>query len=352
MLVSIIVPVYNAGKYLPSCLDSLVKQRLQEIEIIVVNDGSTDKSGDIADQYARGDSRIRVIHQRNGNPGATRNVGLTHASGEYIGFVDADDWVDPEMFFSLYHKAIESKSDIVVTGVTVEFVRDNRILQRCIEEVEIHKTEISPLDAYYLLSKKNLFAVVYNKLYRTSLLRNSTVRFMEMLPYEDLVFNLRVFMSAPRIACLPDSPYHYICRDEMTAAGSFSGNHLQACKITEKAFSEFFHLYGKDNTGIESFLRARRVSDYSLYAVGFYKKSCLFSRKERLDILRKEFLGNERLHRDIQLSSPDGFYQKMFYFFLFNTPLYITDSFYQFIFCLRYSLDPFYRIFRHLILSK
>ena len=125
-MISVIVPVYNVEKYLPACLDSICHQTLKELEIILVDDGSTDNSGRIAEQYALQDKRIRVVHQRNGNPGATRNVGLELATGEYIGFVDSDDWIEPEMFASLYAKAETDNLDIVVTGVTTEWLRDNR----------------------------------------------------------------------------------------------------------------------------------------------------------------------------------------------------------------------------------
>mgnify|MGYP000010880611 CR=1 FL=1 len=351
-LVSVIVPVYNAEKYLPACLDSICNQTLQELEIIVVDDGSTDRSREIADEYAVRDKRIKVVHKRNGNPGATRNVGLRFVTGEYVGFVDSDDWIEPEMFFALYRKAKNDNLDIVVTGVTVEFARDKREIKRLLNKsiTVAEEKSISPLDTFFMLKEKSLFAVVYNKLYSFRLLENKQICFMEMLPYEDLVFNLKAFMFTKKIDVIPDnSPYHYICRDEMTAAGSFSQNHLQACKVTEDVFRQFFLMYNYNEAKVSSYLRTRRISDYSAYASGFYKKNSPLTRKERIACLYKEFVNNEMLKQDILLSPPIGFYQRMFYYFIFNTTPLITDCFYQFLFYMRYHFDPIYREFRRFI---
>lgn len=351
-LVSVIVPVCNAEKYLSACLDSICNQTLRELEIIVVDDGSTDRSGEIADEYATKDERIKVVHKRNGNPGATRNVGLRFVTGEYVGFVDSDDWIEPEMFFILYRKAKNDNLDIVVTGVTVEFARDKREIKRLLNKsiTVAEEKSITSLDTFFMLKEKSLFAVVYNKLYSFRLLENKQICFMEMLPYEDLVFNLKAFMFTKKIDVIPgSSPYHYICRDEMTAAGSFSKNHLQACKVTADVFRQFFKMYNYDDAKVSSYLRIRRISDYSAYVGGFYKKNSPLTREERITRLCDEFVKNEELRRDVLLSPPVGFYQKMFYFFVFNTTPVITDCFYQLLFYMRYHFDPVYRKFRRLI---
>lgn len=98
---SIIVPVYNVEEYLPRCLESIANQTFKDFECILVDDGSPDKSGEICDDFAQKDSRFRVIHQKNAGVGAARNVGLNEAKGEWIGFVDSDDWIDEEMFHFL-----------------------------------------------------------------------------------------------------------------------------------------------------------------------------------------------------------------------------------------------------------
>lgn len=114
--VSVIIPVYNVEKYLSECLDSLLTQTLEEIEIICVDDGSTDSSPKILDAYAEKDSRIIVIHQKNSGAGAARNRGISYARGEYIGFVDSDDIAFHTMYEELYRKAVSCQADMVITG--------------------------------------------------------------------------------------------------------------------------------------------------------------------------------------------------------------------------------------------
>lgn len=115
--VSIIVPVYNVEKYLKRCLDSLVNQTLKDIEIICVNDGSTDGSLAILNEYVRNDDRIVVINQENSGQSVARNRGIDVAKGEYIGFVDSDDWVCEDYFERLHNSAIQNNAEIAVGGI-------------------------------------------------------------------------------------------------------------------------------------------------------------------------------------------------------------------------------------------
>ena len=111
--VSIIVPVYNIEKYLAKCLDSLINQTLEDIEIICVNDGSTDNSAEILNEYAQKDCRIKIINQDNAGLSAARNTGINAANGEYIGYVDSDDWIDLNFYEKLYNAAKDTDADIV-----------------------------------------------------------------------------------------------------------------------------------------------------------------------------------------------------------------------------------------------
>ena len=117
--ISVIIPVYNTEKYLSRCLDSVVNQTFKDLEIICVNDGSTDNSNEILDRYASKDNRITVINQKNGGLSAARNTGLRHASGQYIGFVDSDDWIDIDYYECLIGLAEKNNADIVMAGMRV-----------------------------------------------------------------------------------------------------------------------------------------------------------------------------------------------------------------------------------------
>ena len=116
--VSVIIPVYNTAPYLYRCLNSVINQRLRELEILVVNDGSTDNSLQILEEFAYKDARIKIINQKNQGLSVARNTGLECATGEYIAFLDSDDWFDPIMCYNMYRKALREKSDIVLCSIT------------------------------------------------------------------------------------------------------------------------------------------------------------------------------------------------------------------------------------------
>ena len=116
-IVSVIVPVFNVEKYLDKCIESLIKQKLKDIEIILVDDGSTDLSGKICDEWKTKDSRIQVIHKKNGGLSDARNVGVELAKGKYIGFVDSDDYVSDDMFQILYQNIEKENADISICGM-------------------------------------------------------------------------------------------------------------------------------------------------------------------------------------------------------------------------------------------
>ena len=115
-MIIVIVPVYNVGPYIRRCLDSILAQTERDIEVILIDDGSTDGCGEICDGYARADGRVRVIHNENRGLAATRNTGLELANGEYISFIDSDDWIEPETFSELLKAASANGADIVAGG--------------------------------------------------------------------------------------------------------------------------------------------------------------------------------------------------------------------------------------------
>ncbi len=117
--ISVIIPIYNTEKHLRQCLDSIINQTLKEIEIICVNDESTDGSLDIVNEYAQKDERIKIINKKNNGAAAARNTGMDHAAGEYIGFVDSDDWIALDMYEKLYENAKSYNSDIVMCPLKV-----------------------------------------------------------------------------------------------------------------------------------------------------------------------------------------------------------------------------------------
>lgn len=345
-LISVIVPVYNAEEYLPACLDSILKQDLREIEIIVVDDGSTDESGKIADRYAKGDSRIQVIHQENAHLSASRNAGMQLATGEYIAFIDSDDWIETDMFSSMYKVAKREESDVVICSVTVEFTKNNSLY---FEKVSQEYTERDTRNFYSLfieLSQLHLFNYAWNKIYRTQVLRDNMLTFQVEAPFEDIAFNLQVLKVIEVITVLPGTYYHYIHRDVQTILSSFRPEFLEAHKQKEGVFQSFFKQFGIETVISDDYLNKMKIEDYRVYLYSLYRPAAKLSKKERLHILRTEYFSSSVLKKIVQETHPKDIHQKIFRELLLHSSPQLVDLSYSFLLFLRYHLAFFYRIYR------
>ena len=209
-LISVIVPVYNVEKYLRQCLNSVVGQTYKNLEIIVVDDGSTDGSGTICDEYTK-DKRIKVFHTENKGLSAARNLGLDHATGDWIGFVDSDDWIEPDMYEVLLNKAIETGADVVECGFYREY-------KKTIEESHRNNRIFDSSQSIESLLRGEISNAVWNKLWKNNCYIN--IRFPLERIHEDVATIYKVFLESKRICTAPVCKYHYIKRE-----GSISNLH-------------------------------------------------------------------------------------------------------------------------------
>ena len=184
-MISIIVPVYNTEPYLPQCLDSILAQTYTDLEILLIDDGSTDRCGEICNQYAARDPRIRVFHTENRGLSAARNLGLDQAKGDYIGFVDSDDWIEPDMYEVLLQKAEETKADIVECGVYLEYPGKT-------EERKRKNQIMSGSKAIYELLNGYLSDCVWDKIWNSKCFRQ--IRFPEGRVHEDTAITSKIFI--------------------------------------------------------------------------------------------------------------------------------------------------------------
>lgn len=205
--VSIIVPVYNVEKYLSRCLKSITNQTLKDIEIICVNDGSTDNSLSILNDFATTDYRIKVIDIEHSGVAKTRNIGLKEASGEYIGFVDSDDYIDLDFFEKLYHSATKSNSDIAIGSI----LKHKKYFNRYNAKYSKEEIAVDIQDKIKLCGdKKHFFFYAWNKIYKSSLIKENNIEFGEEQMYEDVMFAIKVLYYSNKIISVCDTKYHYI----------------------------------------------------------------------------------------------------------------------------------------------
>lgn len=208
-LISVIVPVYNVAEYLPRCLDSILSQDYPYIEIIAVNDGSSDHSGRVLDEYAQMNSNIRVIHKENGGVTSARLRGVTEASGEWIGFVDGDDEIEPDMYERLLKNALEYHAEISHCGYQMCFA-DGRINYFHNTKVIEKQDKITALRE--LLSGNRIEPGLCNKLFRKSLFKGLSMP-LNIRINEDLLMNYYLFSAAEQTIFDDWCPYHYIVRN-------------------------------------------------------------------------------------------------------------------------------------------
>lgn len=206
--VSIIVPVYNKAKYVSKAVDSLLNQNLRDIEIILVDDGSSDSSPELLDAYADKDDRVTVIHQENQGVSAARNTGVAQATGDYIGFIDPDDWVESDMFESLYTAAVKEDADVVMCNFRKEDL-DGNVLEAGNEPICDVSGDIRAEIRRKLLTNE-IFTSSCDKIYLRSLFGQCRLDFpTDIRTREDYFFNLEVFDCADCVAYLAEPYYHY-----------------------------------------------------------------------------------------------------------------------------------------------
>lgn len=205
--VSVIVPVYNVEKYLDKCLNSLVNQTLKDIEIIVVNDGTKDNSQKTIDEYAKKYKNIKAYKKENGGLSSARNYGLKYASGEYIAFVDSDDWIEKDMYEKMYNKAIEKDFDLVVCGLKYVYedssknvyassnIKNDIFTKKCIKK-----------------SMLNIYPAAWNKIFNKRLF-NYKVFFKEKVWFEDVEFIYRLYPYINTIGVINEPFYNYRQRE-------------------------------------------------------------------------------------------------------------------------------------------
>ncbi len=218
-LISVIVPIYNVEKYLPKCVDSIISQKYKNLEIILVDDGSTDRSGTIADEYKKMDGRIHVIHKKNGGLSDARNAGIEVALGDYLVFIDSDDYIHPEMISRMFDAVKNTSSDIAVCAV--RSVKENEATPLETGNDEITVIEGADKRTEYYFEKHCVeFNVAWNKLYPASYFKEIRYPFGKI--HEDEFTTWKVLELASRVVYIGEPLYYYVQRKTSIMGEKFS----------------------------------------------------------------------------------------------------------------------------------
>lgn len=201
--ISVIVPVYNAEKYLQRCVDSILAQTFTDFELLLIDDGSKDKSGGICDEYVRKDDRVKVFHKENGGVSSARQCGLDNALGEYSIHVDSDDWIEPKMLERMYGKIIEMHADILISDFYID--KDGKSIY-----VDQLSCQTVPIDILKEILKGHLFGALWHKLIRHSLFKEHDIKFIPNINYcEDVLILAQILQLNVKVCFLHEAYYHY-----------------------------------------------------------------------------------------------------------------------------------------------
>ena len=228
-LLTVVIPVYNVEKYLNRCIESILLQEWKNYDILLVDDGSTDHSPQICDDYVKAYDFISVIHKENGGLSEARNTGISHAKGEYVYFPDSDDWIEPDTFIALA-EALESQ-DFDIISFNREFVKGE-------EDAIVSEPEVTQVfegkDAFVqMLKHRYITGFANDKIYRKSLFMDRDILFPRGKYYEDLGTNYKLFLSAKKVYATNQKYYHYLIDNPDSITQSWN----------EKKFRDMFGFY-------------------------------------------------------------------------------------------------------------
>lgn len=315
--ISIIVPVYNVDRYLEDCINSILNQSFYNFELILINDGSKDCSGEICDNYASKDKRVKVIHKNNEGVSIARNIGIDMSKGKYIMFCDSDDVVEKDWCRSLYNLYTNNHNSVAVCGFNIINYRNNKsenIFKIFNKDKKINYLKVKD---FYELYDKNLLNYPWNKIYDAKIIKENKIKFEENITLgEDLLFNLKYFEFVKGdIVVLNECKYNYILRDNES--------------LDNKYYKDLFGIYTMLYKSIYDHMIIFK-SDINIYIEKFYNSYF--------------YMLNRVLKNTFHSKSNMNFIQKIKY----NSEVMKSEEFKK---CLRYSnLDKMSLVYRKLYL--
>lgn len=299
--ISVLVPVYNVEKYLVKCIESILNQRYQNIEVLLVNDGSTDGSEKICLAYAQKDARIKYFKKENGGLSDARNAALERACGAYVTFVDADDYLDENFLLFLYQGLEREKADIAISAYT-----------RVTEKGDFLKAEPLPTQANFLSGREVCkkifekegyrFVVAWNKLYKMDLFKQ--LRFDVGKLHEDEYIAFKLLYEVEKVAIVPELLYHYVERENSITTSKMT-EHRMKCLLEYQTLRMAFYEAKEDEELF--FLSCRFLLSFLMQ---FIEKHPDFSKGKHLRLLQKNY---REAFKKLPKRKKLGFVKKVYY---------------------------------------
>lgn len=345
--ISVVMPAYNCATLIGDTIHSLLNQTLKEYEIIVINDGSTDNTLDVLEEFKEKDERLQIYTVENGGPAKARNLGIEKAKGEYIYFMDSDDLIDSNMLLEMYSLAHENDLEICACGYTMEnistktpHIKEFLFHDFIASNKETFREELMPL------IKSHLMYVVWNKLFKTELLSKYNIRFTDYFSGEDRLFNIHTFEHIKSFGFINKPFYRYFLRGQASLANRYVVNRFDAAvKAHESLISAYQHmeLYDKNNQAYIDFIFIKGVM---ASIAQLNSKGCKLSFQEKKQVI-ETILNHPLVQNALSSNDKDISYSKRINQILKTrnkTLIYLTG---KAIFILQFKLNALYLNIKH-----
>lgn len=343
MKISVIVPVYNSEKRLHKCIDSILNQSYSNFELLLINDGSTDTSDDICEEFAEKDERIKVFHKENGGASSARNLGIDNAKGEYICFVDSDDYVDQDYLSSFIVEVLkENKFTLVVQSMVIE--SNGIIIKKPLFQEGLYGYD--NFSGLFSINKLVTRGGPVCKLYNKEIIDKYNIRFNNKIHYaEDLLFMLTYLLYVNSVYLSNPTHYHYISQDgSLSKKYNSVESEVLTYKLLNKAFKNLVEKFQFDDRAKDSFYKNNLGAQLLRAILTTYRPENKKPKKERLRILKE-------LHTESNVECMDKYTQdglkinRIGYFLYKQKQFVLFDLFYSIVYSLRYKLDEPWKMY-------
>lgn len=346
-MVSIIVPVYNAQKYLGRCIESILAQMHEAFELILVNDGSKDNSLTICNEYAEKDARIKVIDKQNEGAGMARNAGLEVATGEYVFFIDADDWIAPEMLEQLLQLLISFDAEVSICNYFIdqEDGSNSFTSPMPIEENPLITDDIP--SCIGMLDQERKFPYLWNRIYKREIIEQNAIRFeKQFVTGQDLDFNLKYFKYVKKCVITNEPYYHYI-KDgvDSLCARYKAGLYGIVTELSRRRKELYSALNMLEDTQYRKIYEKTYVDYIRTCIPNMFRKKAQLTRKERLLLLKEVFADKDLKQYIKEYEAKDGI-EKIFKILVKAGSARLALMAYTFLFWIRNEHSGVYRKMR------
>ncbi|MBU3159398.1 glycosyltransferase family 2 protein [Clostridium frigoris] len=311
--ISIIVPIYNGAKYIKECLEMIINQTFKDFELIIIDDGSTDNSKEMCTQYAKIDSRIKLISKENGGTWAARNRGIDESIGKYIIFLDCDDWYEDNLFEKMYENIKNNDVDLVISGQTNVFVDKNgEIIRKTTVLPNKHnfKTKDEILENYILLREEEIGDTLWNKIYKSEIIKKYNLKFENYKRGEDTIFNANYYQHINKCTVISEALYNYRIENANPVWLKYSESYLDIVSSENDTIVGKLKEWGKYNQVAMQYQATHftyRIIEY-FYRIA-YSKSDLSLKSKFKEILK--LLDNEEVRKNLDNSNVIGKFHKL-----------------------------------------